>query len=89
MENNLINHLQRVCKNKISTNGTHSKLSLETFFCDNSIDIKQFAELTDWWFNKQKLSYLISADNLLSHINEIRPKQLIPKYNQILNNVNS
>jgi hypothetical protein len=68
MENSFIDYLETVCKKRISNLGANSYLSLETFFCDNSIDIKQFAELTDWWFNQQKLNYLISANDLLNHI---------------------
>lgn len=75
MENSFISYLEKVCRQRILNLGANSYLSLETFFCDRSIDIKQFAELTDWWFNQQKLSYLISANDLLIHILSLNREQ--------------
>ena len=68
MEINFIAYLEGICRKSICHNGSDTLLSLETFFCDPSINIQQFAELTNWWIKEKQLSYLIPAKTLLHHI---------------------
>lgn len=68
MENQFKTYLIKRCQKLILSNGNQSLLSLESFFCDQSINIEKFAELTNWWLNEQKLEYYTPANTLLNQL---------------------
>ena len=76
MEKNLKKHLEMICMKRMSKKGLDTFLSLETFFCDQSIDINQFAKLTDWWFNQNQFDYFVPATKILTQLENIQKQEL-------------